>query len=329
MKEYGQQYDKTINNLKTIFGDEFKDQDQKKYATVLNNTSYPDLEGDPEKAAEQYVDEAQALLELSAQPYKGAFFRQGVEIVKLGKPKGYQKEELHQKLTQLSAQAARVLLGYEEELDLSVSYVMSEHQEMHLTFRLATEDHQKEAILPLIRGVYSQVSAKEFSDRDSAIRFQNRLYGVLTVPFRDHNQEQEREQQRYISNWVDAVLATLPKCIGYRVTLKSIPLGEKELAKLRTEMEALQKIADNLMLYAEIDWNCSTNVGANYNREKSVWGNAGDKIKHIATSVDPISGSYNETFAQAHHEKNKRVEMLLRRIDHRLYRLDKAIQTKA
>lgn len=330
MKEYGQQYDKTINNLKTIFGDEFKDQDQKKYATVLNNTSYPDLEDNPEKAAEQYADKAQALLDFSAQPYKGAFFQQGLEIIQLGKPKGYQKEELHQKLTQLSVQAARLLLGYEEELDISVSYVMSEHQEMHLAFRLATEDHQKETILPLIRGVYSQVSAKEFSDRDSAIRVQNRLYGVLNVPFRDRNQEQEKEREsEYVSNWVDAMISTLPDSIGYRVILKVIPIDDAGLHKLCAEMEELQKIADKLILYTEIDRNQSTNIGANYNREKSILGNVGDKLKHTVTNIDRISGSYSETFGQTHHEKNKRIEMLLHRIDQRLYLLGKAIQTKA
>ena len=330
MKEFGKQYAKTIKNLKTIFGDEFKDQDQKKYATVLNNTSYPDIEDNPEKAAEQYADEAQALLELSAQPYKGDFFQQGVEIVQLGKPKGYQKEELHQKLMQLSVQAARLLLGYEEELDLSVSYVMSEHQEMHLAFRLATEAHQKDTILPLIRGVYSQVSAKEFSDRDSAIRFPNRLYGVLNIPFRDRNQEQEKEREgEYVSNWVDAIISTLPDTIGYRVTLKVIPIDDTGLHNLCAEMEELQKIADKLILYTEIDRNQSTNIGANYNREKSVLGNVGDKLKHTVTSIDHVSGNYSETFSQTHHEKNKRIEMLLHKLDQRLYLLGKAIQTKA
>lgn len=329
MKEFGHQYEKTIHNIEEIFGNEFKDQDRKKYAAVLNNVPYPDLEGDTESAVQKYVDEAQGLLNPHIHPYKGRFFRKGLEITRLGKPKGYQKEELHQELERLSSQAARLLMGYEEELDLSISYEVSESQGMHLAFRLATEECSRENILPLIRGVYSQVSAKNFSDQDADVLFSSHYYGVLTVPFRNKDQEQEEHAEKYFSNWVDTVLAALPESTGYRVTLKIIPVGEAGLSKLRAQKDALQKVADRLMLYAEADWNQSTNTGANYNREKSIWGNAGDKIKHIATSVDRVSGNYSETFAQTRHEKNKRVEMLLRQIDQRLYLLDKALQTKA
>lgn len=326
MKEFGQQYRRSIENIKSIFGKEYKEPDQIKYSTVLNSVPYPDLENDPEAVVDQTVTAAQEALQPDLPSYRGTTFRQGLEISCLGKPKGYQKAELQRELDRLSLQMGRMLIGYEEEVDLSVSSTVSEERGMHLSFRLADQGSGGQHLLPLIRGTYSQVTAVPFSDEH--IRFDSKLYASLAVPYRDKNQEREKQQEKVTSNWVDAVLASLPECDGYRVTLKIIPMDEEDAEFLTQKVDTLQKLADAMSLYADADWNQSTNVGANYNREKSIGGDLKDAVKHVVTSVDRISGNYSDSFAQTRHQKNKRVEHLLRQIDQKLYFLNKAVQTK-
>ncbi len=329
MEKFGKRYKKTIENIQQFSGSEFKDNDQTRYAHILNTISYPDFEENPEasKAAfQKFAEEAKKLLKKSVQSYDGALFQQGMEILRLGKPKGYQKEALAQNLDHLSSLVARQLLGYEEELDLSVSYT-AQNQGMHMAFRLASEEDCHATLIPLIRGTYSQVETENFDDRN--VRFSSCLYGNLTVPYQDKNQEREKIQEKRSGNWLDAVLTALPENTAYRFTLKIIPMEEAALSSLYSEIDELHRVADGLMLYSEVDWNESTSTGANYNRNKSIWGNAADAVKQVAVDVDRISGNYGESFAQTRHEKNKQAELLLKQIDQRLYLLNKAIQTKA
>lgn len=326
MKEFGKQYRRSIENIKSIFGKEYKDPDQIKYSTILNSVPYPDLENDPEAVVDQAVTAVQEALQPNLPSYKGTPFRQGLEISRLGKPKGYQKAELQRELDRLSLQMGRMLIGYEEEVDISVSSTISGDRGIHLSFRLADQGAGEQHLLPLIRGTYSQVTAVPFSDEH--IQFHSQLYASLAVPYRDKNQEREKQQEKAASNWVDAVLSSLPECDGYRVTLKIIPMDDEGAEFLTQKMDTLQKLADTLSLYADADWNQSTNVGANYNREKSIGGDLKDAVKHVVTSVDRISGNYSDSFAQTRHQKNKRVEHLLRQIDQKLYFLNKAVQTK-
>ena len=88
MKEFGKQYRRSIENIKSIFGKEYKDPDQIKYSTILNSVPYPDLENDPEAVVDQAVTAVQEALQPNLPSYKGTPFRQGLEISRLGKPKG-------------------------------------------------------------------------------------------------------------------------------------------------------------------------------------------------------------------------------------------------
>ena len=328
MKPFGNQYDRVIENVKSFLGTEFnQEKDGTKYATILDGIAYEDLENDPDKIKKIFdgaVEDVQAALSPSTKPYKGNFFQQGLEISGLGKPKGHSKAELQQELDTMSQKMGRTLLGYEENLEISVSYVASEDAGMHLAFRIADGGCVEKDLPALIRGTYSQVETAPFSDKDIHFRF--RQYAFLTVPYRDKNQEQERLQEKRNSNWVDDVLVALPECSGYRVTLKILPVDDCK--QFTDEIRALQKAADILTLYGDADWNQATNIGATYNRVNNVIEKVGGDLKKAFTGKSYVSGNYGDSFSQTRHQKNKQAEFLLRQIDQRMYFLQKAIQTK-
>lgn len=333
MKEYGNIYKKAIKNIESFYGSSFWDRDRTKFSTILNSMPFADLEETPDTVIEKAMQDVQELLNYDASPYKGSVIRKGLEITQLGKPKGYKKGELQQELDRLSLQMGRALIGYEEELDLSVSYAVAENQEMHLAFRLAERAEGEQHLPALIRGTYSQVTTVPFSD--AHMQFQSHLYAALTVPYRDKNQEREKQAEKAASNWVDSVLNSLPQSDGYRVTLKIVPLQDSGVEDLKGKIEELQKLADTLALYADADWNQSTSIGASYSRDKSIVGKARDAKNHLTkdennlSGQDTTSGNFSESFAQTRHQKNKQVEHLLRQIDQRVYFLNKAIQSKA
>ena len=68
MEKFGKRYKKTIENIQQFSGSEFKDNDQTRYAHILNTISYPDFEENPEasKAAfQKFAEEAKKLLKKS------------------------------------------------------------------------------------------------------------------------------------------------------------------------------------------------------------------------------------------------------------------------
>ena len=187
MKEFGTLSKRIINSIDKFFGDNFKNLDKEKYVTILRETPFCELEDNPENYLSQKLEEAENILQISAVPCRCNLFRTGINITKLGKPRLNQQDELQSRLELMSLMAGRALLGYEEEIDLSVFQCRNEYGELDSYFRLSTGEEKEERLCSITKGVYSQVTTTPFEDELRI--YPNTLYATISVPFFDSKQE--------------------------------------------------------------------------------------------------------------------------------------------
>ncbi len=327
MKEFAKQSKKTLHNIKTFLGDKYEEKkDKPKYASIIDSIEYPEFDEDVEKIIGDSIDKAENLLLQPSPCIKWKRFSEGFIVKQLGKPKRLEHEDIFEKLDSLSIQAARVLAGYEEELELSAFRNSLEDGEVQLGFRIATESSFAEPLQSLLRGVYSQITVDKFIDDN--VKYPNVVYAAITIPFLDQKQEDKKQQEKFNLGWLDAVLHSLPGEGCYRATLRIIPLDTND-PEISERQDQLHKIADKLKLYTEADWNQSTSIGANYSRQKNFLGDLGDAIKRTFVGGETVNGNYSDSFGLTRHQKNVYAEQLIQRIEQELYRLCRAKQTKS
>lgn len=333
MKEFGKLSDRVINCIDKFFGDNFKDLDKEKYSTILNATPFCELAEYPDDYLQQKLHEANEALQPSVVRCTSDFFRTGINITKLGKPKMSQQDGLHQQLEQLSLTAGRALLGYEENLDISVSQAINDDT-ISSSFRLSTGAANEERLSSIIRGIYSRVETSPFVDELHIYPYT--LYSIISVPFFDTKQEERnKKEDKQLSNWVDILLHILPSATSYKATVKIEPLNRDECSCVVEEARNIQKLVDELRLYSEFDWSESTNIGGSYSRPKNVVQKIKDGAKKFAdegivhSKSETINGNFGETFGKNIHQRNKEAEQTIQRLEQRLYRLTKAVERKA
>ena len=334
MKEFGKLSERVLSCIDKFFGDNFKSLDKEKYSTILNATPFCELEDDPEAYLQNKLIESSEALQPSIVRCKSELFRSGVNVKKLGKPKLNQQDGLQAQMEQLSLMAGRALLGYEEELDLSVFQSINADGTVSSSFRLATEESKEKRLCSMIRGVYSQVYASPFADELRIYPYT--LYAVISVPFFDTKQEEKnKKEEKQLSNWVDMLLHILPRETSYKATVKIEPLDQDERGRIVEEAQKIQKLIDELRLYSEFEWSESMNLGGSYSRPKNVVQKLADGAKKIVdeglihSKPETINGNYGETFGKNMHQKNKEAEQTVQRLEQRLYRLTKALERKA
>lgn len=325
MKEFGKQSKKTLANIKLFFGDKFEGRDSEKYAYILNYIPYPELADDPEDVLNDLYAKAEEELSGYIPAEKKGRFHKGISITRLGKPMRNQHKDPQVQMEQLAQQMGRVLAGYEEVLELSVFQGTDDSNEYGTFFRLATEEMLEGQLSSLVRGVYSQVKTVPFSD--GSVQYPNTLYATLSVPYRDLKQEEGKKQETYDSNWVDAVFRSLPGEGAYRITIRIVPLEPTDRL-IADKMERIQSLSDQMLLYGEAEWNQSTNLGANYTRQKNIIKNIAQNVKATFAGSENVSGNFGESFGVTRRQKNKKVQLLVQQLDQMLYRLGKAGQTK-
>ena len=334
MKEFGTLSKRIINSIDKFFGDNFKNLDKEKYVTILRETPFCELEDNPEKYLSQKLEEAEKILQISAVPCRCNIFRTGINITKLGKPRLNQQDELQSRLELMSLMAGRALLGYEEEVDLSVFQCRNEYGELDSYFRLSTGEEKEERLCSITKGVYSQVTTTPFEDELRI--YPNTLYATISVPFFDSKQEEHnpKKEERQMSNWVDTLLHILPGNTSYKATVKIEPMSEEDVTHLSDNISQLQELSNELKLYSEFEWSESTNVGGSYTRPKHILQKLGDearKIKEgaVLSKTENVNGNFGETLGKTFHQKNKEAELTLQKIEQRIYRMTKAKERKA
>lgn len=133
MKEFGKQSKETLANIKCFFGDKFEKKDREKYAAILNGIPYPELADDSDIVLNDICRKAEEELYGSFPAKKGNRLHKGISIIRLGRPMQNRYEERKDQTDWLARQMGRVLAGYEELLELSVSQGMDD-SDMHGTF---------------------------------------------------------------------------------------------------------------------------------------------------------------------------------------------------
>lgn len=335
MLENGALSNRIIRCMDKFFGYNFRSLDREKYSTILNAMPFCELADDPAGYLEQKLQEAAQALQPA--PVRGSteLFHKGITITRLGKPKLTQRDELQSKLEQLSTMAGRTLLGYKEKLDLSVSQSIDEDGAVHSAFRLSTGASDEERLCTMLRGIYSQVSAVPYTDEIR--RYPYTVYAVISVPFVDAKQEERnKKEKKRQPNWVDILLHILPKETAYKATVKIEPLDSTELSRLSEEADTLRKLIDDLRLYSEFEWSESTNIGASYTRPTKKFSEKMDDVRKKAENEgfyqsknENTNGNFGETFGRTIHQKNKKAEQTIQRMEQRLYRLVKATERNA
>lgn len=316
-----------LQNIKTFFGAKQNEKDAEKYARVLENISFPEMDGCD---ADSLYEEARAMLDDRTALGNGAEYASYLAVTKLGR--GKRKEgtlyDMEPQLQQLAVRMADTLAAYEEDIAIAVYRDGSAQEGMRTRFVISCEDRSGAAVISMIRSVYGNAVAEPVA---IAQRPGRTIYGVIRMRDEDWQTKQTAErggsESRYPS-WVTALALALPSGGSYHAQIRFIPMGRDD-GKVKERIGRLEELYNRIQFYSEVNWSSATNLGSNYSRHENLGEQVVDKVKlkNVIQGKEDISSSYGFQIGMARSQKDKRAEYFMKRIDREISRLRAAGQS--
>lgn len=307
--------DNIFQNIKTFFGEKQNEKDAEKYAKVLENISFPELDV---RETEQIFDKAQEALDeqydVGRKPQYASHF--AVTRLGRGKKKESSLHELEPELWQMAFRMANTLAAYEEEIALDI---------FQNRFVISCERQDKTALEAMIRSVYGNVALEQ---EDALPQLSQTIYGTIRMNDLEEQPGKEKQLEKKYASWVTAVASAISPGNRYRVHIRFLPL-ECDDESVRERIGKLEALYDRIQFCSELHWNTATNLGSNYSRHENLKEQISDKVKFkdVVQGKENISSSYSCNLGMGRSQKDKRAEYFMKRIDKELNRLRTAQQS--
>lgn len=316
-----------LQNIKTFFGAKQNDKDAEKYAKVLENINFPEMD---EYDTDSIFEKAQEALEEQPAVSSRQEYASHLAVTKLGRGRRQEgvRYDLEPQMQRLAVRMANTLAAYEEDIAVDIFRDGSVPEELKTSFVISCEDLSGAAVTSMIRSVYGNVMV------EPAVmppRLTRTIYG--TVRMNDSDRQPGKTTQeagtgnRYTS-WITAIALALPSSGRYHARVRFIPM-DRDDAGVRERIRKLEELYNRIQFYSEVNWSAATNLGSNYSRHENLGEQVYDKVKlkNVIQGKEDISSSYSCNLGMAKSQKDKRAEYFMKRIDREIGRLRAAQQS--
>lgn len=316
-------YLKILENIKTFFGAKQNEKDAEKYAKVLENLDFPEMDGCDMAC---FFDQAQGTLDGRFPAAVRREYTTHLAVTGLGRGKTRDGilYGLEPQLEKMAVRMANTLAAYEEDIALDV-FQDGVPGELKPRFVISDGTRDGAAVTSMLRSVYGNAATEpmEVSPMQG-----NTIYA--TVRMKDSNRPpgEERENRKGYASWITAVIFALPAGSRYHVCIRLIPLGCDD-AGVQERIGKLEELYDRIQFYSEMNWNASTTLGSNYSRHENLGEQIAGSIglKNVIQGREDISSSYSCNLGMARSQKDKRAAYFMERIDREISRLRRAQRT--
>ena len=318
--------DQILENIKTFFGAKQNEKDAEKYAKVLENLSFPEME---DCDMERLFDMAKEALSKKPQAVRAREYASCLAVTGLGRGKTKEGSlgDLEAQLGKLAVRMANTLAAYEEDIALDV-FQDGAPGRLHPCVAISGTAGSGAALTSMMRSVYGSVSAEPVA---LPLPHEKTIYATVRINDADKKPGRtgaEKEDGKECASWITAVILSLPAGERYHVRVRLVPLGCDD-AGVEERIEKLEELYDKVQFYAETNWNAATSLGSNYSRRENLGEQVVDAVslKNMRQGREDISSSYGCSLGMARSRKDKRAEHFMKELDREIGRLRRAQTT--
>lgn len=316
-------YRNLLENIRLFFGAKQNDKDAEKYARVLKNLDFPEMDGCDR---EGLFSLARETLDERLPAAAGQEYASHLAVAGLGRGKTRDGIlcGMEPQLQKLAVRMANTLAAYEEDIALDV-FQDGVQGELKPCFVISDVNRSGAAVTSMMRSVYGNVAAEpvEMPPMPGST-----IYATVRMKDSDRQPGEEREKGKDYESWITAVILALPAGGRYHVRLRLIPLGCDDVG-VQERIGKLEEVYDRIQFYSEAGWNMSTALGSNYSRNENLGEQFVEaiKLKNMIEGRENITSSYGCNLGMTRSYKDKRAAYYMERLDKEIGRLRRAQRT--